>query len=598
MEISKQKSSTVSTREVIKFISSYFNRYKKQYMLGIIMLVLVDLFQLVIPKIIQYVLDRLSSENLDRTIITRYIVIILILGGAMVIARFFWRLGINGGARKIEADMREHLFSHIQSLSFSYFNRSKTGDLMALLVNDINMVRMSCSMALIGLVDALFMGVMSIVFMMASDVRLTLLTIVPLPIIVLFMMKASTLLQSLFKSVQESFAGISSVTQETFSGIRVIKGFVQEEAEMARFNVQCNDYVDKNIKLVSVWGLFFPIISLLASLSFTLLFLVGGRYVITQKITLGTFVSFTFYINLLVWPMIATGMVYSMLQRGIASAKRILELLKEKPEIIDTPASHESVFTIQGAIRMHNLSFSYPGIDRMALESIDLSIPLGSSLGIIGKPGSGKSTLVALLFRLFNLPRGRLFIDEFDIADIPLSLLRRSIGFVPQDSFLFSDTILNNIALGLPYERIDRQQVEACARSAAVYEDIINFHDGFDTKIGERGITLSGGQRQRVAIARALLVDPAILVLDDALCAVDSATEQLIMLNLHKEIRRRTTIIIAHRISTLQHCDNIVVLENGRISQQGAHTSLLGAPGYYAKLYKLQQQESALEKNI
>jgi ATP-binding cassette subfamily B protein len=581
--------SPISTRRAVGYLLAHLRRHTLALACGFVVLVGVDLAQLLIPHIIQQVLDRLSNAAYDNAFILKSCLIILAMATGMAVFRFFWRFLIVKPSRRIEERMRNDLFRHIELLSSPFYNRTKTGDLMALFVNDLGAIRMATSMALIGLFDAIFMSIMSLAFMIAISPRLTLFTALPLPLIILVLIRTGRIIESRYTLVQESFSRISTHTQESFSGIRVIKGFAREESEQTRFRVACDEYVDHNLALTKVWGLIFPTITFLASFSFSLLLLFGGRLVLAQGLSIGQFVSFTFYINLLVWPMIATGWVFNLLQRGIASTKRILEILDTRSEVVSVPDGEGA--PPAGRIEFRDLTFRYAATHRAALAEVSLVIPEGSSLGIIGKPGSGKTTLASLLFHLYPLEKNRLFIDGRDINTLPLNALRQAIAYVPQDSFLFSDSIAANIAFGMDDGAPHRQEaIEEAARLAAVHRDIENFADGYETRIGERGVMLSGGQKQRLAIARALLTTSAsILILDDALSAVDTATEAEILANIRPIIRRKTTLMIAHRISTIRQCDTIVVLDNGRIAERGTHDELAAAGGFYATLFELQR---------
>lgn len=588
------KNDKISTKKAFKFLLTYVKKHFIYYILGILVLVFVDLAQLLIPRLIQKVIDLLGLQNFDQSIILKNSLYILALAVGMAILRFFWRLFIIGSARKIEMEVRDDMFVHLQKLSFSFYNRTKTGDLMALMINDLKAVRRATGPSFIMLTDALFMGTMALIFMLSINVKLTLYVILPLPLIILIMFKFGSLLQSRFRKVQESFASISSSAQETFSGIRVVKGFNQEKAESEHFYKKCDTYVYKNIDLIKVWGLLFPLINFLASISISLLYLIGGKFVILKTISLGEFVSFSFYIGLIIWPMMAIGWVFNIFQRGIASTKRIMNVMEEKPEIFDKSDVNKNIKKIEGEIVFNNLTFKYDKKSREVLKGINLKIEKGMKIGIMGKPGSGKSTLVSLIFHLFNIDEGKLFIDGNDINKVPLKVLRKSIGYVPQDSFLFSDTILNNIAFGLEDDEIDLEKVAYYAKIADIYDDIMKFQDGFNTLLGERGVNLSGGQKQRIAIARALIINPDILILDDALSSVDASTEKVILRNIKSELEKRTSIIIAHRVSTVKDCDLIIVLEDGKIIEQGKHDELLALDGFYAKLFNLQKLEENL----
>ena len=557
-----------------------------------------DFVQLIIPKFIQEILDSIKNEVYTKSFINQKVLIILLLAVSMFILRFFWRYFIATTARSIEKNIRRDLYKHIQSLSFSFFNRSKTGDLMALLINDLNAVRMATGPAFIGLTDAVFMGSLTMAFMLSISIPLTFISITPLVLIMLFFIIVGKKLESRFKNVQSTFAKVSDFTQEIFSGIRIVKGFHQEKQENQNFYTHCQENVKANISLVKLWGFMFPFIRFIASLSLFLFLTIGGIFTIFQKITLGQYVSFTFYINNFIWPMIATGWVFNLYQRGMASSKRILNLFHEKSEITEEKIN-SNIKALKGDIKIKNLCFSYENNAQYILNNINLDIPSSSSLGILGKPGSGKSTLISLLFRLFLFEKGRITIDGYDLEQIPLKILRSTIGYVPQDSFLFSDSIKNNISFGLDLEEEQQNtylldKVEQTAKQAAIYKDILSFPDKFETIVGERGITLSGGQRQRTAIARALMMDPGILILDDALSSVDTNTEKQILNEIRQFRQNRTTIIIAHRISTIQDCDNIIVLENGKIIEQGQHEQLLQEKGYYENLFQLQSLEQDL----
>jgi len=582
-----------SSRKAFAFILSFVKRHVPAVAAGVLLLMAVDLIQIIIPRIVQRTIDALGNAVFSQDLVLKNTLFILSLAFGMVILRFFWRIFIMGTARKIEKEVREDMFSHLQRLGFSYFNRTQTGHLMALMVNDVNAIRMATGPSFLALTDALFMGTLSLIFLLSISVRLTIFTVLPLPCIIFMITRYGPLIQTRFKAVQESFGTISARTQEAFSGVRVVKGYAQERHEVLSFEEKCEDYVRKNMELIRIWGFFFPAVTLLANLSMTILYLVGGRSVILGGLTFGEFVSFSMYLGLLIWPVIAIGWVFMIFQRGIASSKRILELMYTEPDVVDTASINRNIRSIEGDILIRNLHFSYNG--KPVLQGIDLDIPAGTSVGIMGKPGSGKSTLISLLFRLFPVPHGAITIGGIDLHGIPLSVLRGSIGYVPQDAFLFSDSIRNNIAFGLDEEEQDFEEIVRYSRLSALYDEITAFGDGFDTVVGERGVTLSGGQKQRLSIARALIVKPDILILDDALSSVDALAEREILKGIRAEMEGRTTVIISHRVSTVKDCDIIVVLEGGRVRERGNHDELRLIDGYYNRLYELQRLEGMIQ---
>jgi len=585
---------TAGNRQALRFIFSYIKRHIPGVVSGILILMGVDLIQIVIPRIIQRTVDVLGSSSFSNQVVAEKTLIILALALGMVVLRFFWRVFIMGTSRRIEREVREDMFAHLQSLGFSFFNRTQTGHLMALMINDVNAIRMATGPSFLALTDALFMGTLSLVFLFSTNARLALFTVMPLPFIIFMITKFGPMIQTRFRAVQDSFGKISTHAQETFSGIRVVKGFVQEKCEKEMFEVTCDEYVERNIGLIRIWGFFFPAVTLLANLSLTILYLVGGKAVITGALSFGELISSSMYLGLLVWPVIAIGWVFTLLQRGIASSKRILELIDTQPDVSESDTVNTGVRSLDGEIKIRNLTFSYNTEGRNVLSDITLSVPAGVSLGVMGKPGSGKSTLVSLLFRLFPIPKQSIFIDGYEIYQIPLAVLRGCIGYVPQEPFLFSDTIRNNIAFGVDEDVRVFSDIERFARFVAIDGEIGGFHDRYDTLVGERGVTLSGGQKQRISIARALIKRPDILILDDALSSVDAATEKVVLENIRSVMEGHTCIIISHRVSTVQECDGIIILDDGGISESGSHSELLRRDGYYRRLYELQKLEEEL----
>jgi len=594
LQRAEKNQKTAGNRQALRFLLSYIKRHIPGVAAGILLLMGVDLIQIIIPRIIQRTVDVLGSSSFSNQVVAQKTFIILSLALGMVVLRFFWRVFIMGASRRIEREVREDMFSHLQSLSFSFFNRTQTGNLMALMVNDVNAIRMATGPSFLAITDALFMGTLSLVFLFSTNTRLAFFAVMPLPFIIFMITKFGPMIQTRFKAVQESFGNISTYAQESFSGIRVVKGFVQERCEKEKFEATCDEYVDRNIQLIRIWGFFFPAVALFANLSMTILYLVGGKTVITGTLSFGELISSSMYLGLLIWPVIAIGWVFTLLQRGIASSKRILELMDAMSDVVESKTVDTGVAKIYGEIDIRDLTFSYSAERRNVLSGITLHVPAGTSLGIMGKPGSGKSTLISLLFRLFPIPEGRISIDGHEIHQIPLRVLRGCIGYVPQDPFLFSDTIRNNIAFGVDEDARVFSDIKRFAQLVAIDGEIGEFHDGYETLVGERGVTLSGGQKQRISIARALIKQPDILILDDALSSVDAATEKVVLENIKAVLGGHTCIVISHRVSTVQECDRIIILDDGRIVEHGSHSELLRLDGYYRRLYELQKLEEEL----
>lgn len=574
----------------LKAIVKYARKYKWRYFVGIFFLVAVDICQLIPPKIIGALTDSLSSKNATRGYMLKSILLILAIAAFIAFGRFMWRIYIFGTSRYIEYDIRDSFFEHLQKLSTNFFNKNKTGDLMALATNDLNAVRMALGQGVIMLIDSTVLSVSTIVIMLTINVKLTLISLIPLPFVALVALRFGKQIHKKFLKVQESFSRLTDMVQENFSGIRIIKSFVQEAKEYEKFEKQNMDYYDANMDFVKIWGLFSPLIEFLASLGFAILVGFGGIFVIYNYISLGDFITFNMYLGNLIWPMMAIGWVINVTQRGFASLERIENVMKEKPEIYDK--NTEDVNSINGDIVIKNLNFKYPGIQKYALKNVNLEIKKGQTLGIIGRTGSSKSTLVNLLVKLYNVGKGQITINGYDINQIPLEVLRENIGFVPQDAFLFSATISENINLAM--EKLDMDKIIQASQDADVYDNIINFKEKFDTVVGERGVTLSGGQKQRISIARALVKEPEILVFDDCLSAVDAKTEVIILENLKRIMKEKTSIIISHRISAVRDSDIIAVFDQGKIIQLGKHEELLKCEGLYRNIYEKQLLEEKI----
>lgn len=578
----------------IKFIFTYIKRHKWHYLAGIATLFAVDFLNLLIPKYTGTITDGLTGHTMDMQGVTAVLLQILAVGAMLAAGRFLWRYFLFGSARQIQYELRNEMFGHLEQMSVEYYNEHKTGDLMSRFINDLNAVRMAIGPAVISAFDATVMAVMVIAQMMYYvNVKLTLLAIIPMFFIAAGELYYGGLMEKRFRERQEAFSDLTDQVQESISGVRVIKAFVQERAEQKAF-ARANAFaMEKNLKVVKLQAVVMPLLDVVIGVSSLLTLLYGGYLALTGEISLGRFVAFNQYIAMLVWPMLAAGESITMLSQGLASIRRIQEVFEEKPEIFDRDGV-EVPERIRGEISFRNLTFMHSGHSEPTLKNISLEVPAGTTLAIVGRTGNGKSTLVNLLLHLYNTKNGMIFIDGRDINSIPLKTLRENIAYVPQDNFLFSDTLKHNIAFGVETE--DMELITRATRAACIHENIVTFPDGYETIVGERGVTLSGGQKQRSSIARALLKESPILILDDALSAVDTDTEEQILRNLKKNREGKTTLIIAHRISTIQSADIILVLEDGEAVECGSHQELIELGGIYKGMYDKQQLEAQLEK--
>ncbi|MBN1685417.1 MAG: ABC transporter ATP-binding protein [Spirochaetales bacterium] len=572
----------------------YLKAHGRQYIFGILFLIVTDAAQLYIPQLVRKAIDLAASGFFGMKEIL--FAVLPMIGLALLVAfgRYCWRYFINGAARQIEAEIRGDLYNHLQSLSATFYARQKTGDLMAHLTNDVNAIRMATGIGFALGIDGVMMIIAVLVIMIDLNSTMALLSLSPLPVLTIGVIFFSRIVGEQFKKVQEGFSDLSDTVQESFSGVRVLKTFVKEAVFVKRFVSKNLDYSERNLKLVRSWGFFFPAVSLLAGLSTVLFIIFGGRTVMEGLMSPGEFTAFFAYLQMLIWPLLGAGFTINMLKRAGASLERINAIMDEEPDIASPPAQRMVTSQIKGGLAIRNLTFTYPGADSPALEGIDLDLPAGRVLGILGKTGSGKSTLVNLIPRLYDPPPGSVFLDGIDVREYDLTVLRSAVSVVPQDSFLFSASIRANIGFGNP--RADEQLLKKAADVSTISRDFSMFPDGWDTVVGERGVSLSGGQKQRVAISRALAADSSIVIFDDALSSVDTETEDAILSDLPGMIEGKTFIIIAHRISTLKTADVILVLENGRIIQQGSHEELVRTPGFYADVYRLQQLEESIRK--
>jgi len=567
------------------------NRWR--ILVGLIALLIVDVLQLFIPRVIKYAIDDLTLGTLFPSRLLLYGLEVLILALGIGGFRYVWRYFLLGATRRIEKALRDRLFIHLQTLSPSYFSHTKIGDLMAHATNDIEAVRMAMSLGVVFLVDTIILGVLTIFFMIYIHPTLTLFAILPMPLITLITLLFSQAIHHRFEIVQKSFASLTERVRETIAGIRVIKAYVLEERERKKLSQLSQDYIQKNLNVTRVWGMFFPIILFFSNLSMAIVLNVGGRLTIFQSISTGDFVAFMSYLGLLAWPMMALGWAINVIQRGSASMDRLNRIFEETPEIFDA-SEVISLGPLKGRIDLRGLTFSPGNGGNPLLQDIHLTVEKGERMVIVGRTGSGKTIFCNLVARILEPPQGYLFFDGIEIHEISLEVLRRSIGYVPQDTFLFSDTIRENIAFG-KQDATDKE-IEEAARLVQIYDEIVRFPEGMNTVIGERGVTLSGGQRQRIAIARAILMDPPIFILDDALSSVDIQTEERILEGLEKFLKGKTSILITHRIAPLRRADRIIVLEQGRVAEMGDHPTLLSKGGIYTDLYWQRQLEEELEK--
>ena len=574
-------------------ITPFIKKNIPKLIFGIFLIVIIDAGQLYTIKIMQMAIDSIGREGFTTKSLLYASLFIVGITVIITILRYFWRIALIGTAWKIDRDLRQMYYNHLMKLSANFYNKTKTGDLMAYATNDMNAIRMLIAFGFVVGVDILVIAIASLFFMVDISLRLTLLAIIPTPLLSIIIIYFGKRIHIKFRKVQKTFATMSGIVQESISGIRVVKAFVQEEAELEKMSESAREYVKINISLVKIIAMFHPMMFLIINICMGIVLIFGGEAAMLYEISMGEFIAFFQYLGMLVWPMIAIGWIVNLYQRGTASLKRLNSIFEVEPEITDNHVNPE-IKNLKGKISFKNLRFQYKEDSPFIFDDISFEIKAGKTLAIVGRTGCGKTTIIDLLTRVYNPPGNTIFIDDNELYNIPLETLRTNVVMVPQDIFLFSDTVASNISLG--NYKADIMEIEKAAKIAQIFYAIEEFENGFNTVIGERGVTLSGGQKQRLAISRALLTNPNILILDDALSSVDTKTEKSILHDLIETRKNKTTIIISHRISSIQHADKIIVLNEGKIAEEGTHKELLALNGIYHDLYEKQQIEEKLEK--
>ncbi|NRD20454.1 ABC transporter ATP-binding protein [Winogradskyella eckloniae] len=583
--------------KALKHLNKYFYKYRSRLIIGVIITIVSKIFALFTPRLvgasINVVTNRLDGKITQEVFKTEILTNVMFIVGAAIVTgifTFLMRQTIINVSRYIEFDLKNEIYKHYQILSLNFYKTNRTGDLMNRISEDVGKVRMYVGPALMYTINTITLFAVALIYMIDRSPSLTLYTLLPLPVLSIAIYKLSRLINKRSTIVQQSLSTLSTYSQETFSGVSVIKSYGIESVTNAAFEKLSIENRQKQINLAKVQALFFPMMILLIGISNLIVIYIGGMQYMNGKIeNIGTIAEFIIYVNMLTWPVATVGWVTSLVQQAEASQERINEFLKTEPEIKNTTEAHTP---INGSIAFKNVSFTYPDTNIKALKDVSFTLESGKTLAILGKTGSGKSTILDLIGRLYDIDSGTLLIDQTDISQLNLYSLRESIGYVPQDAFLFSDTIKNNIKFGKK-EATEDEVIEA-AKNAKVHKNIIGFSNGYDTILGERGITLSGGQKQRVSIARAIIKKPEILLFDDCLSAVDTETEEKILKNLKKLTKDKTTIIVSHRVSSAKNADHIIVLEDGKIIESGNHKSLINEGGYYKELYTKQRSEKEM----
>lgn len=580
---------------LFRHLKEILKKYKFQYTFGIMFIIICDALQLFTPEVLGNLTNDISSDSLTKESIYRYIFLIMILAIGVAVFRFLWRKFVVAASRKIEYDLRKKYFGHLETLSMSYFHKHTAGSLMAHGTNDITAIRNSFGMGTVMIIDSSFLTLFTVYRMITNtDLTLTLFALIPMPFIALSAFILGGIIQKRFQSVQEAFENITTKVQEAFSGIRVIKAFAQEDNENLSFKKVNDANFKENMKLARMFGILFPLIMFISTLSLIVAISLGGIMVIENRLALGSYVEFLLYLGILTWPIIAIGWVVNVLQQGIASLKRINVILDAEPDIEDAPDA-KYLDHLEPTLEFKNLSFMYPNTNIPVLENISFKVEAGKTLAIVGKTGSGKTTIANLMMRLYDSDSDDILLGGYPVKNLQLKQIRDMIGYVPQDNFLFSTKIRDNIAFANP--KLSDEKIIEASKIAHVHQEILGFPDGYETLLGEKGINLSGGQKQRISIARAIAEDPKVLILDDSLSAVDTKTEDSILKYLQTEIADKTCIIIAHRISTIKDADEIIVLHENRIAERGTHDELVALNGLYNETYQKQLLEDKVNRD-
>ncbi len=583
---------------LVRRLYPYIRPYRGGYLLGLLMVVLANGFAILAPRLLGQAIDALEQPGVSQALIWRFaglIILVAVLAGA---ARYGMRELLNGYSRRVETDLRQDFFAHLMRLDAAFYGQWRTGDLMSRATNDILSVRMAVGPAVMYTVNTTVLGALALVAMLSVSPLLTGVALIPMVLLPPVTLYFGRLIHRKHEKIQEHLGALTTTVQENLSGARIVRAYTQEDVQAEEFDAMNEEYLRRNMDLVISTGAFYPSLSLMAGLGMLVVLYVGGRLVITDAISIGEFVAFGFYLTMMIWPMIALGWVTNLYQRGAASLKRIVAVFDTPAEIQD-PASPAELAEVKGEIEFRNVAFRYPGTEREVLTDISFRIPAGATVALVGPTGSGKSTVIALVARLYDPTEGQVLLDGVPVHELPLRTVRNAIGVVPQDSFLFSETIAENIALGMQPADGEEADVMAPVRAAAsiaqLDEAIAGFPHGFETRLGERGVNLSGGQRQRTTLARALARDPRILILDDSLSAVDTHTERRILKGLRDVLSDRTALIVSHRVTAVMEADQILVVEDGRIAERGTHDELIARGGVYERLLHRQLLEEGLE---